>query len=111
MGFRESGVFSSRLEQTVNWRITRMAYFTYILMSESTGAYYVGHTTEEVKRLAQHNTGQVKSTKSGIPWVIVHLEEFSTRGQAFSRERQIKGRKSRRYIESLISSTERSAAR
>lgn len=87
-----------------------MAYSVYILQSQSTGRYYVGQTTDIARRLKEHNSGEVGSTSPHVPWDLMYREEFSTRSEAVRRERQIKGRKRRAFIESLVHS-ERGAAR
>ena len=79
-----------------------MPYWVYILKSERTNQYYSGQTNNVTKRLAKHNNGKVLSTKRNIPWTLIHKEEYKTRSEAIKREREIKDRKSRKYIESLI---------
>ena len=64
--------------------------------------YYVGHTHNLELRLERHNAGQSRSTKAGIPWIIVYFEEYKSKSEAIKREYQIKHRKSRKYIEKLI---------
>ncbi|UCB53156.1 MAG: GIY-YIG nuclease family protein [Candidatus Zixiibacteriota bacterium] len=77
-------------------------FFLYILQSEKDGRYYVGTTKDLESRLNQHNRGTGKSTRFSRPWRLIHKEEYNTRSEATRREKQIKNRKSRRYIESLI---------
>ncbi len=77
-------------------------YKTYILLSTIKGRYYVGHTGDLEKRLLQHNSGQTKSTKYGIPWKIIWTEEFSSRAEAMKREIQIKQRGIVRYLNSIL---------
>jgi putative endonuclease len=83
-----------------------MAYFIYILQSKSTMYYYVGHTDDLPKRVAQHNDPEYTLTtytkKHKGPWLLVYSETFSTRADAMKREREIKAKKSRRFIEELI---------
>ena len=81
-----------------------MLFYTYILYSESRNRYYIGSTVDLRVRILQHNSGTTKSTKSGIPWKIVYIETFDTYSLAAARESQIKKKKSRKYIEWLISS-------
>jgi putative endonuclease len=68
-----------------------------------TNAYYVGQTDDVKDRVDKHNKGEVKSTKPYRTWVLVCTETFRTRREAVRREKEIKERKSRKYIESLIS--------
>ena len=79
-----------------------MADTVYILQSEKKGSYYIGSTADLKQRLQRHNRGRSRYTKRGLPWKLVHTEQFDTRAQATQRERQIKKRKSREYIEALV---------
>jgi putative endonuclease len=67
-----------------------MAYFTYVLKSESTGSSYVGHTSNLEKRLIDHNNGKSLSTRHKRPWRLVYKEEYTMRSEAASRERYFK---------------------
>jgi putative endonuclease len=79
----------------------------YILYSERTDKYYIGSTVNLDHRLYHHNLGATPSTKAGSPWRVVHTESFPDLKAARARERAIKRKKSRRYIEWLISSSEK----
>ncbi|MGB0863247.1 MAG: GIY-YIG nuclease family protein [Saprospiraceae bacterium] len=80
-----------------------MGFYTYILKNNLTNKYYTGSTENLEKRLERHNSGYVKSTKSGAPnWKIVYYEVYETRSEAQFREMAIKAKKSRKYIEFLI---------
>jgi putative endonuclease len=61
-------------------------HFAYILKSEKTGRYYYGSTSDLEQRLKNHNSGKVKSTKSGRPWVIHYYETFESKEEALKRE-------------------------
>uniref|UniRef100_A0A832DG00 GIY-YIG nuclease family protein n=1 Tax=Ignavibacterium album TaxID=591197 RepID=A0A832DG00_9BACT len=77
-------------------------WYTYILYSTKINKYYVGVTEDLNWRLERHNMGWGKYTKSGIPWEIVYYETYNTKSEALKREREIKNKKSRKYIEALI---------
>ncbi|MCB0825241.1 MAG: GIY-YIG nuclease family protein [Armatimonadetes bacterium] len=77
-------------------------FFVYILHSASSDRFYVGHTSNLDDRLARHNQGRSKSTKSGVPWTLVYHEQFESRAEAVRRESEIKSWKSRKRIEELI---------
>jgi putative endonuclease len=77
-------------------------WFTYILYSEKMDRYYVGSTKDLKWRLERHNMGWGRFTKSGIPWRIVYYEKFDAKTAALKREREIKNKKSSKYIEKLI---------
>ena len=81
-----------------------MKYYVYILQSRKNNKFYIGFSDDVERRLSQHNVGRNKSTKSGTPWEIKYLEEFDDRKKAMNREKEIKDKKSKKYIEWLISS-------
>jgi len=86
-------------------------YYTYILYSCKTDHYYIGHTHDLELRLERHNDGWSRSTKSGIPWKIIYYEEYSTKSDANKRELEIKRKKSRKYIATLIAGGRTNAGR
>jgi putative endonuclease len=79
-----------------------MAYFVYIIQSLADGTYYVGSTQDVDNRLERHNQGRSQYTKPKRPWQLVHFEEYSDKSDAIKRENEIKRRKSKNYIDSLI---------
>ncbi|WP_439880225.1 GIY-YIG nuclease family protein [Pontibacter sp. MBLB2868] len=81
-----------------------MPFYTYILYSERSDRYYVGSCESMEMRFLQHNSGRNHSTKAGAPWQLKHTEEHLTRSAAVKRETEIKKKKSRKYIQWLISS-------
>jgi len=79
-----------------------MPYYVYILQSELDGTFYVGSTCDLDARLARHNQGGSRYTKSKKPWRVIYSEELADKSKALVRERQIKSRKSREYVETLL---------
>ena len=79
----------------------------YILYSPKLDKHYVGACTDLERRLYEHNIGHSKFTALGVPWIVVYKEEFDDLKLAKKRELEIKKRKSRRYIEGLISQPSR----
>jgi putative endonuclease len=61
---------------------------------------YVGWTTDVDKRLAAHNSGTGAKSTRGRTWVILHTEEFKTRGEAMSREWHLK--RDRKFRKKLL---------
>src|SRR3989344_1312686 len=53
------------------------------------------------ERLRLHNSGQVISTRSSLPWQLFYKEEFESERDAIIRERQLKAWKSRKALERL----------
>ena len=79
-----------------------MAYYVYIIYSATLNQYYVGHTENLDDRIFRHNNSGSKATKKASDWKLFYTEEFENRSEAIKRELEIKRRKSRKYIESLV---------
>ena len=77
-------------------------YYVYILKSLKDNRYYIGSTSNVEKRLAFHNSGRQRSTKSRIPFVLVYTEEYNDRSQAEKREKQIKSFKGGEAFKALL---------
>ena len=78
-----------------------MVFHTYVLKSQSTGRFYIGHTENLTKRIFEHNNNRTPSIRNREPWELFYSEGFATRSEAMHRERQLKKMKSHAYIESL----------
>ena len=81
-----------------------MSYHMYIIYSSSLDQFYIGHTHDLQNRLFRHNNSGSKATKKTNDWILKYTESFETKSLAALRELQIKNKKSRKYIEWLISS-------
>jgi putative endonuclease len=82
-----------------------MPFQFYILFSQKRNRYYIGHTGEDLhERLRKHNSNHKGFTGGDGNWEIVYSESFDTKEEAYERERQVKGWKSRILIEKLIGS-------
>ncbi len=78
-------------------------FHVYILFSTSINKYYVGHTGDSLdERLRKHNSNHKGFTGGPADWKIVYSEKFTTKTEAYSRERLIKSWKSKKKIEELI---------
>jgi len=66
--------------------ITMKQFHVYILKSEMDGSHYYGHSADLMKRLANHNSGKVRSTKSKRPWIVHYTETYNTKSEANKRE-------------------------
>jgi putative endonuclease len=81
-----------------------MTYYCYIIYSRQLDRFYVGHTEDLSIRVDQHRSGASKYTSKATDWELVYKEQFADRLLAQRREREIKQKKSRKYIEWIISS-------
>jgi len=77
-------------------------YIVYIIQSLKDESYYIGQTENINKRIARHNAGKNNYTKKKLPWKLVYTEEYNSRAEAMARERGIKNKKRKSYIEWLI---------
>jgi putative endonuclease len=80
-------------------------FYVYVIRSQTVGKIYVGHTQDLEKRLSEHNNPNCFSSKFMKripgPWVLVHSEVYSTRSEAFQRERWLKTGHGREYLRKL----------
>lgn len=68
-----------------------MAFWTYMLHCRG-GYFYVGHTDDLEKRMAQHSSGGIAGfTADHLPVELVWSQEFPTRDEAKASERRVKG--------------------
>ncbi|SFR56496.1 GIY-YIG nuclease family protein [Maribacter stanieri] len=85
-----------------------MPFSTYILYSNSINHFYVGHCEDIEERVSRHNKGNgSKYTKKTNDWVLKWQRNFETRPEAMAFELLIKKKKSRKYIEYLISTVKK----
>ena len=76
-------------------------YFVYVIQSIGKKRFYTGSTEQLEDRMNEHNRSENKSTRYGIPWILVHQEIFESRSEAVKKENQIKSRGASRYLHDL----------
>ncbi len=66
-------------------------FYLYILKCRD-NTYYIGHTDDIEKRIAQHKAGTFSTcyTKNRLPVEVVCIKEFGSRYEALCAERKIK---------------------
>ncbi|CAA9258694.1 MAG: COG2827: putative endonuclease containing a URI domain [uncultured Chloroflexi bacterium] len=68
-----------------------MAFWVYLLRCAD-GSYYTGHSDDLERRIGQHNAGAIPGyTLDRLPVKLAWCEQFESRYEALTRERQIKG--------------------
>jgi len=77
-------------------------HYVYVIQAGTNGSYYVGSTRDVNERLKKHNEGRSPYTKSKGNWKLVYVEKYKTSGEAMAREKEIKGKKSRKYLVHLV---------
>ena len=74
-------------------------FYIYVLWSSKLKKRYTGSTEFINKRISQHNRGYNKFTKGGIPWVLIHSEEFGTKTEALKSEKFLKSGQGRAWLD------------
>jgi putative endonuclease len=77
-------------------------FSVYVLQSKTNRRFYTGSTANLAGRLEEHNSGLSSSTKNGVPWELIHHEEYPTRAEAMRRERELKTGKGRDELRRLF---------
>ena len=77
-------------------------YYVYILRSKFDSKFYTGFTSDLEKRLAEHNSGKVASTRRRIPFEIVYYEFCLNIDDAIHREKYLKTTYGKRYIKNRL---------
>jgi putative endonuclease len=78
-------------------------YYTYIIFSKTLDKYYTGACQNIETRINDHLNSRSKFTKAAKDWILVYFETYDSRSLALKRESEIKKKKSRKYIEFLMS--------
>ena len=79
-------------------------FFVYVLQSEKTDQFYIGHTDDPEKRLKEHNeTAHKTFTSKHRLWkLMARIPVNENRGEAMRLEKHIKNKKRRSFIETII---------
>jgi putative endonuclease len=79
-------------------------FYIYILLSECSGYYYIGHSDDPERRLFEHNNIDKDTyTSKHRPWGIVFKYPVSeTRSDALIIEKYLKKRKSKVLLDKLV---------
>jgi len=78
-------------------------FYVYVLQSELDKHFYTGYTVNLEKRLEEHNSGKVISTKSRKPFNLIYWEGCLNQQDATRREKYLKSSWGKRYIKNRIS--------
>ena len=65
-------------------------FYVYILYSEKDTRLYVGCTTNINNKVKRHSNSHVQATKFRRPFILIHVEEYRDKVEAFNRERFFK---------------------
>lgn len=82
--------------------IAIMFYYVYVLQSKKDGGLYIGYTGDLKARFQQHNHGLNFSTKSKIPWELIHYEAYRDKEDAKRREQYLKTSQGSRLLKRML---------
>ena len=72
--------------------------FVYVIKSRTNKYIYVCLTSNQEKRVAEHNKGKERTTKPYLPFELVYKEQHSSREEARKREKQLKSGYGKEWI-------------
>lgn len=79
-----------------------MFYYVYIIQSIKYEDLYIGYTSDIKERLKNHNKGFNVSTKSHLPWYLVHYEAYRSDKDAKRREKYLKTNQGGRLLKRML---------
>jgi putative endonuclease len=78
--------------------------YSYVLLSEKDGKFYIGSTGDLRERLQEHNRGRVRSTAYRRPLRLIYYEGCLSVDDAWRRERYLKTGRGGRYLKQRLAS-------
>lgn len=78
------------------------SYYVYIISNPS-GIYYKGYTTDIVRRMEEHNSPVGKYTSERGPWKLIFIKNFQDKSEALKYEKMLK-RQNHKYLDWLLTS-------
>ncbi len=91
--------FIRRFESDRRLKYYFLSMFTvYILRSEKANKRYIGFTDNIQRRLFEHNSGYVTSTKHRRPLKLIYSEMFKSKIDAMNREKFLKSHSGRDFF-------------
>lgn len=76
-------------------------FYTYVLISKKDAQFYIGFSQDVIKRLKDHNSAKVISTKNRIPLELFYFEAFKSKKDALRRERYFKTNKGKTTLRQM----------
>ena len=77
-------------------------YYTYVLYSLKDSKFYIGFTTDVLRRLDEHNAGKNVSTKTRRPLKLIYYEAHLSKEDALRRESYFKTTKGKVTLRQMI---------
>ena len=83
-------------------RARRKRYHIYILWFVRDGTKYIGYTENLSRRMREHLQGKGRYTSGKGEFKLIYVERFEFKQDARRREKYLKSRSGRRYLETII---------
>ena len=77
-------------------------FYVYILQSLKDNRLYIGFTSDLKKRLIEHRSGKVTTTKNRRPMLLIYYEAYRSKKDAQIREKFLKTGKGREFIKNNV---------
>ena len=77
-------------------------HYLYILLNKAKTRTYTGVTDNVERRLKDHNSGKVASSRPYGPYKVTHTESFATLGEAKQKEKFYKSTTGRRRLKEMF---------
>lgn len=65
-------------------------FYVYVIKSRKDGNLYIGSTDDLKRRVKEHNSGEVLSTKNRRPFQLIYYEAYWSEIDARNREKNLK---------------------
>jgi len=96
----------NRRPQSPNYQLPSprviVMYYVYVIKSEKDKRIYTGYTSDLKRRISEHNSGKVESTKNRKPLVLIYYEGCLSQKDALKREKYLKTAYGKRYIKNRL---------
>ena len=80
-------------------------FYAYVLHSEKDNKFYTGFTNNIRRRIEEHQTGKVESTKNRRPLKLIYYEAHYSKADAQRRERYFKTTKGKATLKQMLRKT------
>jgi len=77
-------------------------YYVYVISNKTRKYIYVGITNNLSRRIAEHNSGYNKTTRTYRPFKLILSEEFTKRTTAREREKYLKSGIGKEFLKRLV---------
>lgn len=77
-------------------------YYVYVLKSQIDGNFYTGYTNNLRRRLGEHASGKVESTKERRPLKLIYFEGCVSQADALHRENYLKTYHGKMFIRNRL---------